>query len=411
VLKYAAAGAITTGLSGCAGVTGGSGGGSDGGPIKIGDLSPRTGTAALYGIPKRRAAQLAVQQQNEDGGLLGREIELLDPDPQTDNQRYKTLTQELILEDEVDMLAGTVLGSEREAIRPIIAQNKQLLFVSSQYSGGLCDQYVFNTGADPTQQMNPLIPYMIENFGSDVYIVAADYNFGRNSAARAETYVDREDGTIVGEEFIPLSVSDFTSTINNISSADPDWIMHLLVGDNHVNFFKQIEATGSEAPIGSTLALAEAYEHKSLEPPVMSDVYSCMAYFQEVPSDRNREFVRQMQANEDVQYVNQTSNFHYQAYQYYFEAVEAAGTTDQQAVCEALETGDITVQAPEGEIRMTGAHSSTHNMRLGRATSSHDIEFVDSWNDVEPTWLQERCTLGPSDESTWDDPRTEWIRD
>jgi urea transport system substrate-binding protein len=136
-----------------------------------------------------------------------------------------------------------------------------------------------------------------------------------------------------------------------------------------------------------------------------------MAYFQEVPSDRNREFVRQMQANEDVQYVNQTSNFHYQAYQYYFEAVEAAGTTDQQAVCEALETGDITVQAPEGEIRMTGAHSSTHNMRLGRATSSHDIEFVDSWNDVEPTWLQERCTLGPSDESTWDDPRTEWIRD
>ncbi|MGQ4554594.1 ABC transporter substrate-binding protein [Halobellus sp. GM3] len=406
-LKYTAAG---VGMAGIAGCTGG-GGGSDGsGPIKIGDLSPRTGVASIYGIAKHRAAELAVEQQNEDGGLLDREIELIDPDPQTDNQKYKNLTQELILDEQVDMLAGTVLGAAREAIRPIIRENKQLTFVSQQYSGGLCDEYFFSTGPNPTQQMSQMIPYMIENFGTDVYIPAADYNFGRNSAARARAYIEEAGGNVVGEEFVPLSVSDFTSTINRINSEDPDWIMHLLVGNNHQNFFSQMESSGVNIPMGSTLAMALTYDHLVLDPPAMEDVYSCMAYFEELPSDRNKEFVEAMKAESDIRYVNQSASNHYEAYQYYFAAVEEAGTTDQQTVAETLESGDITVQVPEGEIRMTEVHESTHNVRLARATAEHEIEFLEEYGNMEPTWLAERCPLGPSDESTWDDPVTEWIQ-
>lgn len=427
LIKYTAGSAVLTGLAGCSGgAVGGGGGGSggDGGsgggggsgsggsesPVKIGDLSPRTGVASIYGIAKHRAAELAVQEQNEAGGLLGREVELIDPDPQTDNQRYKNLTQQLILEDNVDMLAGTVLGAAREAIRPIIDQNKQLTFVSQQYSGGLCDEYFFNTGPNPTQQMSRMIPYMIENFGENVYIPAADYNFGRNSAARATTYIEDAGGTVVGEEFVPLSVSDFTSTINRINSSEPDWIMHLLVGNNHQNFFSQLQSSDVNIPIGSTLAMALTADHKVLEPPAMEDVYSCMAYFEELPGERNQEFVEAMKAGADIQYVNQSASNHYEAYKYYFAAVEEAGTTEQREVASTLESGDITIQVPEGEIRMTEVHESTHNVTLARATAEHEIEFLEEYGSMEPTWLAERCSLGPSDESTWDDPQTEWIQ-
>jgi branched-chain amino acid transport system substrate-binding protein len=251
---------------------------------------------------------------------------------------------------------------------------------------------------------------MIENFGENVYMPAADYNFGRNSAARARTYIEDAGGTVLGEEFVPLSVSDFTSTINRINSEDPDWIMHLLVGNNHQNFFSQLQSSDVNIPVGSTLAMALTYDHIVLEPPAMEDVYSCMAYFEELPGERNEEFIQAMKDGTDLQYVNQPASNHYEAYQYYFAAVEEAGTTDQQEVASTLESGDISIEVPEGEIRMTEVHESTHNVTLGLGKADHSIEFVEEYGSMEPTWLQERCSLGPSDESTWDDPRTEWIQ-
>jgi hypothetical protein len=100
ILKSCLGGGAAIGIgsiAGCSGVIGGSEG-----PIKIGDLSPRTGPGSPYGIPKHAAANLAVQEFNENGGILGREVELLDPDPQSDPDRTSQLARQFILEDEVD---------------------------------------------------------------------------------------------------------------------------------------------------------------------------------------------------------------------------------------------------------------------------------------------------------------------
>lgn len=390
----------------------GNGNGDEGNPIKIGDLSPRTGTAAPYGIPKHTAAQLAVQEKNANGGLLGREIELIDPDPETNNQRYQELVQEMILEDQVDMIVGTVLGAAREAIRPILGENQQLGFYTQQYSGGICDQYMFSTGPDPDQQMGPMIPYMMDRFGDDVYIVAADYNFGRNSAAVAERLIQEEGGEVLDSEFIPLEVSDFSTTINRINSEDPDWIMHLLVGDAHMNFFTERLSADVNIPIASTLTFGLTYEHLVTEPPTMENVYSCIPWYQELSNDIEsaQQFVSDMNQVRELDYVNNSSVNHYLAYQYYFEAVEEAETVEQEEVALALETGDMRVDAPYGEsVRMDRTHSSTHHMRLATATEDHEIDFVQEFGEIEPEFIQQNCALG-TDESSWDDPITEWIR-
>ncbi|MDY7082288.1 MAG: ABC transporter substrate-binding protein, partial [Halobacteria archaeon] len=139
LLKSGGAAAAGVGLSGCMGGGGGGtgsgssgGGGSSGDTVKIGVLEDRSGNFALVGTPKWRASRLAIKEINEDGGILGRQIELFDPDPQSDNQRYQQLTRRLIQQNNVDALWAGYSSATREAIRPIIDRNEQLYFYTTQ---------------------------------------------------------------------------------------------------------------------------------------------------------------------------------------------------------------------------------------------------------------------------------------
>jgi branched-chain amino acid transport system substrate-binding protein len=398
--------ALIASLAGCTGQSGG----GDGGPIQVGLLADRTGSISVYGVPMTSAAQLWQSEVNDNGGLLGREVELINPDPQSDNQQYQNLARRLILEDDVDVLMGGITSASREAIRSdIIDENQQLYFYPALYEGGICDEYVYMTGPTPTQQLRPLIDYMVEEFGSNVYTLAADYNFGQISALWADRYVQDNGGSIVGEEFIPLSVGDFGSTIDRVESADPDWIMSLLVGNNHVSFFSQAESSGLQKPMASTVQVGASYEHKTLSPPNLEGMHSAWNYLEELPTDRNQEFVdRFYDMFPDTQYINQHAESQYISCLLYEAAVEEAGTTDQSAVNDVLESG-ISVEAPQGTVAVDPAtHHLTHSITLTRVEEDHSLEFLGTTENVEPTWLQERCNL--ASESTWDDPTSEFFQ-
>jgi len=398
--------AMMASLAGC---IGGSGGG-EGGPIKVGLLADRSGSISVYGVPMTSATELWQSEVNDNGGLLGREIELIKPDPQSSNQQYQNLARQLILEDNVDVLMGGITSASREAIREdIVDENQQLYFYPALYEGGICDEYVYMTGPTPTQQLRPLVDYMMENFGSNVYTLAADYNFGQISALWADRYVSDNGGSIVGEEFIPLSVGDFGSTIDRVESADPDWIMSLLVGNNHVSFFSQAESSGLQKPMASTVQIGASYEHKTLSPPNLEGMHSAWNYVEELPTDRNQEFVdRFYDMFPDTQYINQHAQSQYISCLLYQAAVEQAGTTDQPEVNKALESG-ITVEAPQGDVTVDPAtHHLNHSITLNRVTEDHSLEFINTTEGVEPTWLQERCNLAT--ESTWDDPVSEFYQ-
>ena len=118
-----------------------------------------------------------------ENGVLGRQIDLIAPDPQSDNTQFQSLARRLILEDKVDVIMAGFASAEREAIRPIMDQNKMLYFYNNQYEGGVADKNTFCTGALPEQQIVPVMQYMIKNFGPKIYTLAADYNFGQLSAA------------------------------------------------------------------------------------------------------------------------------------------------------------------------------------------------------------------------------------
>jgi hypothetical protein len=100
--------------------------------------------------------------------------------------------------------------------------------------------------------------------GKKVYTIAADYNFGQISAEWNRKLVKEQGGTVVGEEFIPLGVSQFAQTIQNIQKAKPDWLMSLVVGNSQSSFYEQAPAAGLKIPMGSSITIGLGFEHKHL---------------------------------------------------------------------------------------------------------------------------------------------------
>ncbi|HEY4044683.1 MAG TPA: transporter substrate-binding protein, partial [Rhodopila sp.] len=207
-------------------------------PLKIGLLEDHSGDIAIFTMPKVHGAHLAADEINAGGGILGRKLEIIEYDPQFDNAKFQEFARRLIEKDKVAVIFGAATSASREAIRPIIDKDNALLFYAQQYEGGVCDGNVIGTGGLPEQQFSTLIPYMMEKYGKKVYVIAADYNFGQISTEWTKKLVTDAGGQIVGTELIPLGVSQFGQTIQNIQKAKPDWLMSLVVGNAQSAFYE-----------------------------------------------------------------------------------------------------------------------------------------------------------------------------
>jgi len=383
------------------------GSGSD--TLTLGILEDQSGNFALVGSPKHKASLLAIEEINNNGGIDGQQIDVFDPDPQSDNERYQELTRRAINREQVDALWAGYSSATREAIRPIIDKEDQLYFYTTQYEGGVCDHNVFAVGPTARQQLGSVLPYLREEYGPKIYTIAADYNFGQLSADWVKVLADENDAEVVGEEFIPLSNDQFGSTINNIQKADPDFVMSMLVGKNHTAFYEQKASRGLDVPIGTSTAMAQGYEHKRLSAPAMANIYAGVNYMEEIPTERNTKeggFVdRYYEKFPEAPYLNEEAQTNYFSIYMYKEAVEQAGTTDQEEVKAALESG-ITYGAPEapaGEsIKLDGAtHHVDHHMWVMRADENHNVEAVDD-RVIPEQFLSDTvgCDLTTEDEET-----------
>ena len=121
--------------------------------------------------------------------MLGRELQLVSLDGQSNNAVWQQLARRMIQQDKVDVLVAGFASAEREAIRPIVDQFKQLYFYTNQYEGGVADANTFCTGPVCEQQVIPTVQYMVEKFGPRAYTIAADYNFGQLTAAWTRAYI------------------------------------------------------------------------------------------------------------------------------------------------------------------------------------------------------------------------------
>lgn len=371
-------------------------------PIKIGVLEDQSGDFALATIGKVRAIQLATEEINAAGGIDGRPIELVIYDTQSDNTRYQEFMRRVLQRDKVDVVFAGFSSASREAYRPIVNQFGGLAFYNNQYEGGVCDANMIVTGAVPEQQFSTLLPYMIETYGKRVYTIAADYNFGQISAEWVRQIVKESGGEMVGEEFIPLGVSQFSQTIQNIQTAKPDFVVTLLVGTAQSSYYEQAGSANLNLPMASSVNVGQGYEHKRFKAPSLKDMHATVNYIEEVDTPESRAFVERFRAKfPNEPYINQEAENSYAAVHLYKQLVEKAKSTELADIRQALADGGICYDAPGGRkcIDPKSQHVS-HTIYLARVNADHSIAFPKKWDGIEPYWLGEAgCDLTKSDPS------------
>lgn len=374
---------------------GGAGGGGGEGPIKVGSILDETGPLNIYGAAMVDATRLAIKDINSQGGLLGRELELVSFDAQSDNAKYTQYANQAAQRDRVAVLMGGITSASREAVRPIVGRTDMLYFYNEQYEGGVCDKNTFASGVVPSQQLAALIPYAIEKFGKRLSVIAADYNYGQISASWVKQYAEQAGGQVVDQEFIPLESSDFGSVINGLQAAKPDVVISLLVGGNHIAFYRQFASAG----LGESMRIVSPTFGLGNEQVVLSDeaegIVVAYPYFQEIESPANTEFLRAWHAEygQDYGYVTDSAVTVWSGWHLWAEAVKAAGTLERDAVIEQLESG-VSFDGPGGTVTIDGpSHHVTQNITIAEATGDKGFEVLSTEQSVAPSYEQDVCDL------------------
>ena len=368
--------------------------------IRIGLLEDISGDLALMGMPKLHGSQLALEEINAKGGIMGRQIELLHLDPQGDNARYQEFARRLIQRDKVDVLIGGITSASREAVRPIVNRADKLYFYTNQYEGGVCDGNMISVGAVPEQQLSTLIPWMVEKFGKRVYTVAADYNFGQLTAEWTRDLLKKAGGEVIGQEFIPLGVSQFGQTIQNIQRAKPDWLMMLNVGAAQDSFFEQAAAAKLNLPMASPIKVMLGFEHKRFQPPALNNMHAVANWFEEIDTPAAEDFKKRWHAKfPNETYINDMGYNAYVAMYMYKMLVETAKSTDKARIREVIATGNACIESPEGKICIDPKSQHTsHHMRMIGVNPDHSVKVIKDFGEIKPYWLGEvGCDLAKAD--------------
>lgn len=357
------------------------------GAIKIGTICDLSGPLQPFGTQKLQCIQLAVEQINAAGGLLGKKVEVVSYDAQSNNQLFAQYAQQLALKDRVVVAHAGLQSSSREVIRPIFRRSNTLYFYNTPYEGGVCDGNAFCTGTTPGQLLANLLPFMIEKFGKKIYVLAADYNFGQLSEKWTRNIAKEHGAEVVASEFFPLDVNQFGPTIGKIQQAKPSFIVNTFVGPAHASFYGQWAGAGmkQDIPIASQ-TFGEGGEHLRMPAEISDGIYVCYNYFEELDAPANKAFLDAFRAKfgTDYGYISDLGMSEYVGVKLWAEGVKKAGSVDRAKVVSALESG-ISMDAPGGKIAIEPkTHHCIFDMHIAQI-KNRKFGILQSFKQVPPT--------------------------
>ncbi len=364
--------------------------------ITIAQIHDQSGGLDIYGNPMVETFNLAVDEINEAGGLLGRMVAPINYDPQSNMQLYAQYAQEAALSDEAVVVHGGITSASREVIRPVLKRFDTLYFYNTLYEGGVCDRNTFCMGTTPAQTLEKMVPYVMDRYGKSMYIVAADYNYGQITAKWVTKYCRDHGGEVVGAEFFPLDVTDFASSINKIQAAKPDLVMSVLVGGAHISFYRQWFAAGmkSEIPIAST-TFGAGNEHIILSEEEGNGIIYACGYFQELDTPESRAYVERFAAKYGAEhsYLTELPTATYEGVKIWAKAVENAGSLDRMKVIEALED-NLSIAGPTGTVTIDPKTHHTQRTALIAECQDKGFSLLEAFPDRPPADTAAVCDLG-----------------
>jgi len=357
--------------------------------IKIGVIAEQTGPLSFMGLANANVAKMVAGDINAKGGLLGRRIELIVEDGATTDSVARAKAAKLVQQDKVDVIFGGIYSSTRQAIKgPAVTEGKTLYIYPEQYEGQECDPLIFCTGPVPAQQVEPLIPWLMQKTGAKrFYLPSADYIWPRVLNKKVRQMVTANGGSIVGEEYFPLDHADYRKTVEAIAASGAEVVFNMIVPPGLMPFLQQLHESGFKSRGGQLVCTYFDENILGLLPAEQVDgVYGCLDYYQTVSDP----FSRKLLDHYDTVYPGHAKftggsacSGLYRGMKLWEAAVNEAGSFEQAKIIKALDHARI-AEGPGGSAEMVpGQHHARMNMYIGQAKGGR-FEIAKSLGAIDP---------------------------
>ena len=357
--------------------------------IKVGVLHSLSGTMAISETTLKDTVLMMIEEQNKEGGLLGKKLEPVVVDPASNWPLFAEKTRELLTKEEVDVIFGCWTSVSRKSVLPVIEELNGLMFYPVQYEGEESSKNVFYTGAAPNQQAVPAVDYLMEDLEVERWVLAGtDYVYPRTTNKILEAYLKSKG---VAEKdiminYTPFGHSDWQSIVSDIkkfgSAGKKTAVVSTINGDANVPFYKELGNQGISAEDIPVVAFSVGEEELSgIDTKPLVGHLAAWNYFQSVESDENEAFIESWKTfiKDDKRVTNDPMEATYIGFEMWAKAVEKAGTTDVDAVEQAL-IGITVPNLTGGYATMNKNHHLSKPVLIGEIQEDGQFEVVSQTN-------------------------------
>ena len=358
--------AILTGISGLAYA-------QQGAPIKIGIVTPLSGTYASIGQQVRWGVELAAKEINAAGGIMGRKVELLFEDEEANPAVATQKAEKLFQSAKVDFLAGTVNSGSTLAVGQVAERNNRLIATSVSFSdaitGDKCSPNVFRVNAKAGQQSAALAEWLPTfKQKARIFYLGPDYEMGRSTVAAFKSAAEKRGAVTAGEVFPPLDNKDYSSFFGQIRAARPDVLYTSTAGNDTVRLFSQMAEYGMTknlAVVGASGTVTS--QNMGAIAKAAEGFLTGVGYSLEADNPENKQFIAAFnaayKANPDLYGADS-----YGLVYFYKAAVEKAKSTDTDKLRAAMRGLEWTT--PQGKKTMrAGDHQAIQDMFVVKLTN------------------------------------------
>lgn len=370
--------------------------------IKVGVLHSLSGTMAISETTLKDTVLMMIEEQNKKGGLLGKQLEPVVVDPASNWPLFAEKARELLTQEEVDVIFGCWTSVSRKSVLPVLEELNGLMFYPVQYEGEESSKNVFYTGAAPNQQAIPAVDYLMNELGAERWVLAGtDYVYPRTTNKILEAYLKSKG---VAEEdiminYTPFGHSDWQSIVSDIKkfggAGKKTAVVSTINGDANVPFYKELGNQGVSSEDIPVVAFSVGEEELSgIDTGPLVGHMAAWNYFQSVDNDLNSEFIQKWHAftGDDSRVTNDPMEATYIGFNMWAQAVQQAGTTDVDAVEQAM-IGQEVPNLTGGVAVMNKNHHLSKPVLIGEIQDDGQFEVVwetegvvagDAWSDFLP---------------------------
>ena len=352
-------------------------------PVVIGTAVGLSGANSVVAPSVVQASQLAIDEINAAGGILGRPVTLEVADDASGAAGAQKAYDSLLFQKKVDAIVSMETSAARNAALPIVSRGKKPYIYTSFYEGRSCNKYMYVNAWVPEQQVASVVDYFGKNLGSKSYfLIGSDYAFGRGMLEFTRKYILSKGSKVAGEEYLPMDGSDWTAIISKLKASGADALITSTAGGApNVTLTKQLRAAGVTLPFGN-LGVDEGTA-KSMGADAQG-VYVAGSYYTNIDTPANKKFLAAMQKKfgADLKTPNDLSVPQYEAVWAYKLAAEKAGSLDADKVLAAL--GEVSFEGPRGTITMDKQRHAALSMYMGQVQPDGSIKILEAFKNVSP---------------------------